>query len=101
MLHCPPPLSFQVYASYGARFEGRIVQQLIKNDGGSGDYVERVPETGMLGGCPGTGAWGLHDGRGLQQGGALLWGLCGARAGDRHAVWVSALSSATVEGWAP
>ena len=26
----------QLYASYGARFEGRIVQQLIRSDGGTG-----------------------------------------------------------------
>lgn len=32
----------QVYASYGARYEGRIVQQLIKADGGAGDYQERA-----------------------------------------------------------
>jgi ABC-type nitrate/sulfonate/bicarbonate transport system substrate-binding protein len=35
------------YASYGARYEGRIVQQLIKNGGGTGDYTESVPD--MLG----------------------------------------------------
>lgn len=32
----------QVYASYGARYEGRIVQELIKADGGSGSYDERA-----------------------------------------------------------
>ncbi len=37
----------QVYASYGARYEGRIVQQLIRNDGGKGDYTETTPP--MLG----------------------------------------------------
>ena len=29
-------------ASYGARFEGRIVQRLIQNDGGAGDFEEVV-----------------------------------------------------------
>ena len=36
-----------VYASYGARYEGRIVQQMIRNAGGKGDFKELVPE--MLG----------------------------------------------------
>jgi len=35
------------YASYGARYEGRIVQQLIKNGGGTGVYSETTPD--MLG----------------------------------------------------
>jgi hypothetical protein len=26
-----------------ARYEGRIVQQLIRNDGGKGDYIEDTP----------------------------------------------------------
>ena len=29
-------------ASYGARFEGRIVQRLIQSDGGAGDFEEVV-----------------------------------------------------------
>lgn len=32
------------YASYGARYEGRIIQEMIKNDGGSGDYLELTPK---------------------------------------------------------
>ena len=36
----PAQLQSKKYASYGARFEGRIVQQLIRNDGGAGDYTE-------------------------------------------------------------
>lgn len=32
----------QVYASYGARYEGRIVQQLIRADDGGGAYDERA-----------------------------------------------------------
>lgn len=32
------------YASYGARYEGRIVKQMIQNDGGTGDYKEVTPE---------------------------------------------------------
>jgi len=32
----------QKYASYGARFEGRIVQKLIQADGGKGDFEEVV-----------------------------------------------------------
>mmetsp|Transcript_42240 Transcript_42240/g.99176 ORF Transcript_42240/g.99176 Transcript_42240/m.99176 type:complete len:360 (+) Transcript_42240:100-1179(+) len=43
----PKDLDGKKYASYGARFEGRIVQQLIKNDGGAGDYKEECPP--MLG----------------------------------------------------
>jgi ABC-type nitrate/sulfonate/bicarbonate transport system substrate-binding protein len=32
------------YASYGARYEGRIVQEMIRFDGGSGDYMECTPD---------------------------------------------------------
>jgi len=35
------------YASYAARFEGRIVQRMIQHAGGAGDYVEDTPP--MLG----------------------------------------------------
>jgi len=38
----PKDLDGKVYASYAARFEGRIVQQMIRNDGGKGDYTEAV-----------------------------------------------------------
>lgn len=43
----PSMLDGKVYASYGARYEGRIVQQMIKNDGGKGKYQESTPP--MLG----------------------------------------------------
>ncbi len=43
----PAQLDGKRYASYAARFEGRIVQQMIRNDGGKGDYIELVPP--MLG----------------------------------------------------
>mmetsp|Transcript_29626 Transcript_29626/g.64442 ORF Transcript_29626/g.64442 Transcript_29626/m.64442 type:complete len:357 (-) Transcript_29626:139-1209(-) len=36
----PSKLDGKVYASYAARFEGRIVQKLIQADGGSGEYKE-------------------------------------------------------------
>ena len=36
----PAKLDGRTYASYGARYEGRIVQRMIRNDGGSGDYKE-------------------------------------------------------------
>lgn len=36
----PAQLDDKRYASYGARFEGRIVQQLIRNDGGRGEFIE-------------------------------------------------------------
>ena len=36
----PAKLDGKVYASYAARYEGRIVQKLIQADGGSGDYKE-------------------------------------------------------------
>lgn len=32
------------YASYAARYEGRIVQSMIKYAGGNGDYIECTPE---------------------------------------------------------
>jgi len=35
------------YASYAARFEGRIVQKMIQHDGGTGDFIEDTPP--MLG----------------------------------------------------
>jgi ABC-type nitrate/sulfonate/bicarbonate transport system substrate-binding protein len=40
----PQKLDGKKYASYGARFEGRIVQQMIQQDGGKGDFEEIVPE---------------------------------------------------------
>ena len=43
----PRDLDGRVYASYAARFEGRIVQRMIINDGGSGAFVEETPP--MLG----------------------------------------------------
>ncbi|GMH43533.1 hypothetical protein BSKO_11455 [Bryopsis sp. KO-2023] len=43
----PSKLEGKNYASYGARYEGRIIQEMIKNDGGSGDYKESTPP--MLG----------------------------------------------------
>ncbi|KAA6428902.1 MAG: hypothetical protein FRX49_01012 [Trebouxia sp. A1-2] len=43
----PRKLDGKTYASYGARYEGRIVQQMIKNDGGKGEYTEATPP--MLG----------------------------------------------------
>jgi len=36
----PAKLDGRTYASYGARYEGRIVQRMIQNDGGTGDYKE-------------------------------------------------------------
>ncbi|XP_024367298.1 uncharacterized protein [Physcomitrium patens] len=39
----PQELDGKRYASYGARYEGRIVQKMIQNDGGKGDYEEIVP----------------------------------------------------------
>jgi len=36
----PNKLDGKRYASYGARYEGRIVQTMIKHDGGKGDYQE-------------------------------------------------------------
>lgn len=43
----PADLDGKVYASYAARFEGRIVQQMIVADGGRGDFEESTPP--MLG----------------------------------------------------
>lgn len=40
----PVQLDGKTYASYKARFEDRIVQQLIKNDGGKGDIHLIYPE---------------------------------------------------------
>mmetsp|Transcript_19128 Transcript_19128/g.57749 ORF Transcript_19128/g.57749 Transcript_19128/m.57749 type:complete len:337 (-) Transcript_19128:852-1862(-) len=37
----PRDLDGKLYASYGARFEGRIVQQLIRSDGGTGLFHEK------------------------------------------------------------
>lgn len=36
----PAKLEGKRYASYAARFEGRIVQEMIRADGGGGDYTE-------------------------------------------------------------
>jgi ABC-type nitrate/sulfonate/bicarbonate transport system substrate-binding protein len=43
----PGKLDGKVYASYAARFEGRIVQEMIRADGGKGDFTETTPP--MLG----------------------------------------------------
>ncbi|KAI8926526.1 NMT1/THI5 like-domain-containing protein [Entophlyctis helioformis] len=43
----PAKLDGKTYASYAARYEGRMVQELIRADGGKGDYIESVPA--MLG----------------------------------------------------
>ena len=43
----PRDLDGKRYASYAARFEGRIVQRVIQADGGSGAFVEETPP--MLG----------------------------------------------------
>lgn len=42
----------QIYASYAARFEGRIVQSMIRNDGGTGEFQEKV--------LPMLGIWYVH-----------------------------------------
>ncbi|KIZ06750.1 sulfonate/nitrate/taurine transport system substrate-binding protein [Monoraphidium neglectum] len=39
----PSLLDGKTYASYGARYEGRIVQEMIRKDGGKGEYVESTP----------------------------------------------------------
>ena len=43
----PAKLDGKTYASYAARFEGRIVQKMIQADGGAGDFAEATPP--MLG----------------------------------------------------
>lgn len=40
----PADLDGKVYASYKARYEDEIVRQMIKNDGGSGDFKISYPE---------------------------------------------------------
>ncbi|KAH7288058.1 hypothetical protein KP509_31G009900 [Ceratopteris richardii] len=40
----PCDLDGRKYASYGARFEGRIVQKLIQCDGGKGHFSEVIPD---------------------------------------------------------
>jgi ABC-type nitrate/sulfonate/bicarbonate transport system substrate-binding protein len=39
----PADLNCKRYASYSARYEGRIVQALIRADGGAGEYAELTP----------------------------------------------------------
>ena len=46
-IRSPKDLDGKRYASYAARFEGRIVQRMIQHDGGKGDFVEDTPP--MLG----------------------------------------------------
>jgi len=43
-IHRPADLDGKVYASYKARYEDEIVRQMIKNDGGSGDFKIEYPE---------------------------------------------------------
>ncbi|MBC8156314.1 MAG: ABC transporter substrate-binding protein [Bacteroidetes bacterium] len=40
----PQQLDGRVYASYNARFEDDIVKQMIRNDGGRGQFVSHKPE---------------------------------------------------------
>lgn len=40
----PQQLDGRVYASYNARFEDEIVKQMIRNDGGRGQFVSHKPE---------------------------------------------------------
>ena len=46
-IDAPRKLDGKTYASYAARFEGRIVQKMIQADGGAGDFKESTPP--MLG----------------------------------------------------
>lgn len=46
----PKLLDGKKYASYAARFEGRIIQKMIQNDGGMGNFTEECP--------PMLGIWG-------------------------------------------
>ena len=46
-IDAPRKLDGKTYASYAARFEGRIVQKMIQADGGKGDFAEATPP--MLG----------------------------------------------------
>ena len=39
----PAQLDGKVYASYAARYEGRIVAKLIQADGGTGTFTESTP----------------------------------------------------------
>ena len=65
----PAKLDGANYASYGARYEGRIVQELIKAAGGTGVYTESVP--------PMLGIWNT-----LLQGGAdATWVFMGCARG--------------------
>eukprot|EP00963_Diacronema_lutheri_P006358 scaffold544_cov320-Pavlova_lutheri.AAC.72 len=40
----PAKLDGETYASYAARFEGRIIKCMIKHDGGKGSFIEYVPD---------------------------------------------------------
>jgi ABC-type nitrate/sulfonate/bicarbonate transport system substrate-binding protein len=74
----PAQLDGKRYASYAARYEGRIVQQMIKNDGGQGDYQELVLP--MLGAPP-----ALPGLRGLRRQAATGGPLRGRWAASRQA----------------
>ncbi|CAL8460828.1 g359 [Coccomyxa elongata] len=39
----PSQLDGKIYASYAARYEGRVVQEIIRADGGKGDFMEATP----------------------------------------------------------
>eukprot|EP00976_Prorocentrum_cordatum_P017764 357880-Prorocentrum_minimum.AAC.1 len=45
----PRDLDGKLYASYAARFEGRIVQKMIRNDGGQGNFQVRRPPSILCG----------------------------------------------------
>lgn len=43
-LTSPKLLDGKIYASYKARYEDKIIQELVKNDGGSGDFKISYPD---------------------------------------------------------
>lgn len=43
-IHCPAELDGKSYASYGARYEDKIVQQMVRNDGGRGELYLNYPD---------------------------------------------------------
>jgi hypothetical protein len=45
-IQSPAGLDGAIYASYGARFESRIVAELIRADGGAGEFTEVAPPHG-------------------------------------------------------
>jgi len=78
VINRPRDLDGRRYGSYSARYEGRIVQEMIRNDGGKGEFKELTPSklgifgTLQSGDCDATWVFMLWEGIHAQRQGLRL-----------------------------